>query len=156
MEIALALYEARIGLEPADTAVDASVHKAPAGGEGTGKSPVDRDKLGWKWSLATDANGPTARPCAWPGASTGCAVPTPGCPRRSWVLQDHRIAAKNCLLTTRAAKWATVQVGGGGPSRRWRQNWPVTGTPLSLARSIGPPSLPAALDHLGLPHAGWD
>ena len=31
----------------------------------------------------------------------------------SWVLTDHRIAAKNCLLTTRAAKWATVQVGIG-------------------------------------------
>lgn len=35
------------------------------------------------------------------------------CARRSFVLQDHRIAAKNCLLTTRAAKWATVQVGTG-------------------------------------------
>jgi transposase len=35
------------------------------------------------------------------------------CPKRSWVLSDHRIAAKHCLLTTRAAKWATVQVGGG-------------------------------------------
>jgi transposase len=35
------------------------------------------------------------------------------CPRRSWVLEDHRIAAKQCLLTTRAAKWATRQVGGG-------------------------------------------
>jgi transposase len=35
------------------------------------------------------------------------------CARRTWVLEDHRIAAKNCLLTTRAAKWATVQVGGG-------------------------------------------
>lgn len=39
--------------------------------------------------------------------------PDPGCPRRSWVLTDHRIAAKSCLLTTRAAKWATVQVGTG-------------------------------------------
>jgi transposase len=39
--------------------------------------------------------------------------PDPGCPRLSWVLTDHRIAAKSCLLTTRAAKWATVQVGGG-------------------------------------------
>ncbi|MDE3077606.1 MAG: ISL3 family transposase [Chloroflexota bacterium] len=39
--------------------------------------------------------------------------PSSACPKRSWVLQDHRIAAKNCLLTTRAAKWATVQVGGG-------------------------------------------
>ncbi len=35
------------------------------------------------------------------------------CPKRSWVLTDHRIAAKQCLLTTRAAKWATVQVGTG-------------------------------------------
>ncbi len=35
------------------------------------------------------------------------------CPKGSWVLTDHRIAAKNCLLTTRAAKWATVQVGTG-------------------------------------------
>ena len=37
----------------------------------------------------------------------------PECPRKTFVLQDHRIAAKGCLLTTRAAKWATVQVGGG-------------------------------------------
>lgn len=57
MEIALALYEAKIGLEPADAMVDGSVHKAPCGGEGAGKSPVDRGKLGWKWSLATDAQG---------------------------------------------------------------------------------------------------
>lgn len=35
------------------------------------------------------------------------------CVQRSWVLRDHRIAAKNCLLTTRAAKWATLQVGTG-------------------------------------------
>ncbi len=35
------------------------------------------------------------------------------CPRKSWVLRDHRIAAKHCLLTTRAAKWATEQVGQG-------------------------------------------
>ncbi|MGD0690768.1 MAG: ISL3 family transposase [Acidimicrobiales bacterium] len=35
------------------------------------------------------------------------------CVMGSWVLRDHRIAAKNCLLTTRAAKWATVQVGTG-------------------------------------------
>ena len=27
------------------------------------------------------------------------------------MLEDHRIAAKACLLTTRAAKWATRQVG---------------------------------------------
>ncbi len=35
------------------------------------------------------------------------------CSVGSWVLGDHRIAAKNCLLTTWAATWATRQVGGG-------------------------------------------
>lgn len=35
------------------------------------------------------------------------------CPQKSWVLGDHRIAAVNCLLTTRCAKWATQQVGIG-------------------------------------------
>jgi transposase len=35
------------------------------------------------------------------------------CAKRTFILEDHRIAAKACLLTTRAAKWATVQVGGG-------------------------------------------
>jgi len=37
----------------------------------------------------------------------------PSCAKKSWVFEDHRIAAKQCLLTTRAAKWATRQVGGG-------------------------------------------
>jgi transposase len=37
----------------------------------------------------------------------------PHCATKSWVLADHRIAAKGCRLSTRAAKWATVQVGGG-------------------------------------------
>ena len=41
-----------------------------------------------------------------------CCV-NPACATGSWVLSDHRIAAKNCLLTTRAAKWATRQVGDG-------------------------------------------
>ena len=48
---------------------------------------------------------------AWKKHRMCCA--NPGCPKRSWVLEDHRIAAKQCLLTTRAAKWATRQVGGG-------------------------------------------
>lgn len=39
--------------------------------------------------------------------------PEPTCARKTWILSDHRIAAKNCLLTTRAAKWATKQVGEG-------------------------------------------
>lgn len=54
---ALEAYDRIIGLDLSEVAIDGSLHKAPCGGEGTGKSPVDRAKLGWKWSLATDANG---------------------------------------------------------------------------------------------------
>lgn len=36
-----------------------------------------------------------------------------GCSVASWVHEDHRIAAKDCRLTTRAAKWVTQQVGPG-------------------------------------------
>ena len=39
--------------------------------------------------------------------------PDERCSKGSFVLSDHRIAAKNCRLTTRTAKWATVLVGGG-------------------------------------------
>ena len=59
-ELAQALidaYDATIGLAPAEALVDDSLHKAPRGGEGTGRNPVDRGKTGWKWSMATDANG---------------------------------------------------------------------------------------------------
>ena len=54
-----------MGLRLGDVCIDGSVHKAPCGGEGTGKSPVDRRKLGWKWSLATDAAG---TPVGWAAA----------------------------------------------------------------------------------------
>jgi transposase len=48
---------------------------------------------------------------AWKKHRMRCV--NPSCPKKSWLLEDHRIAAKQCLLTTRAAKWATRQVGGG-------------------------------------------
>lgn len=59
---AIAAYDRIIGLDFAETAIDGSVHKAPCGGEGTGPSPVDRGKRGWKWSIATDTAG---IPIAW-------------------------------------------------------------------------------------------
>ena len=45
-------YDKIIGLDLWDVAVDGSLHKSPTGGEGTGKNPTDRAKLGWKWSCA--------------------------------------------------------------------------------------------------------
>jgi len=56
-EEAIGGYDRIIGLDLSDVAVDGCLHKAPAGGEGTGPNPTDRGKLGWKWSILTDRNG---------------------------------------------------------------------------------------------------
>ncbi len=54
---ALAGYDRIKGLDLSEVSIDGSLHKAPLGGEGTGRNPTDRGKLGWKWSLATDRDG---------------------------------------------------------------------------------------------------
>jgi transposase len=54
---ALSGYDKIVGLDLSDTAVDGSLHKSPCGGEGTGKNPTDRSKLGHKWSILTDLAG---------------------------------------------------------------------------------------------------
>jgi transposase len=54
---ALAAFDRIIGLELSEVAIDGSSHKAPYGGEGTGPSPVDRGKRGWKWSIGVDRHG---------------------------------------------------------------------------------------------------
>jgi transposase len=46
---AVAAFDRIVGLDLSEVSIDGSTHKAPCGGEGTGKSPVDRGKLGWKW-----------------------------------------------------------------------------------------------------------
>ncbi len=51
---AVEAYDRIVGLDLTEACIDGSIHKAPCGGEGTGKSPVDRGKLGFKWSLLTD------------------------------------------------------------------------------------------------------
>jgi transposase len=57
VEEAIRGFDKVIGLDLSEVSIDGSLHKAPAGGEGTGPNPTDRGKTGWKWSLATDANG---------------------------------------------------------------------------------------------------
>ena len=54
---AIAAYDRIVGLDLSDVAIDGSQHKAPCGGEGTGRNPTDRGKLGIKWSLLTDRAG---------------------------------------------------------------------------------------------------
>jgi transposase len=77
VEEALAGYDRVIGLDLAEVSIDGSQHKAPCGGEGTGKSPVDRGKVGWKWSIATDTFG---IPIGWTtdGANRHDCVMVPG------------------------------------------------------------------------------
>ena len=62
---AIAAYDRIVGLDLDDVCIDGSTHKAPCGGEGTGKSPVDRRKSGWKWSIAIDGAG---IPVGWAAA----------------------------------------------------------------------------------------
>lgn len=54
---AIAGYDRIRGLDLCEVSVDGSLHKAPCGGEGTGKNPTDRGKLGWKWSIASERDG---------------------------------------------------------------------------------------------------
>lgn len=54
---AIAAFDRIVGLDLEDAAADGSAHKAPCGGAGTGKSPVDRGKSGWKWSILCDRGG---------------------------------------------------------------------------------------------------
>jgi transposase len=54
---AIASYDKIIGLDLSDVAADGSLNKSPCGGEGTGKNPTDRAKLGWKWHILTDRAG---------------------------------------------------------------------------------------------------
>ena len=54
---ALLAYDKVIGLDLCDVSLDGSLHKSPCGGEGTGKNPTDRSKLGHKWSILVDGNG---------------------------------------------------------------------------------------------------
>jgi len=54
---ALVAFDKIIGLDLTEVSIDGSFHKAPYGGEGTGKNPTDRAKLGWKWSVGLDLHG---------------------------------------------------------------------------------------------------
>src|SRR4051794_39929036 len=50
-------YDALKGLDGGGLAVGGAMTKAPLGGEGTGKNPTDRGKVGAKGSLLTGAKG---------------------------------------------------------------------------------------------------
>lgn len=53
----LMLYDRTTGLKLQDQSIDSNHKKSPLGGDKTGKSPVDRRKLGTKLNLAVEENG---------------------------------------------------------------------------------------------------
>jgi|tagenome__1003787_1003787.scaffolds.fasta_scaffold19410529_1 hypothetical protein len=59
-----------------DVSVDASLHKAPFGGESTGPNPTDRGKLGWNWSVTfeLDAGPATAAAARYEALGTDWAT----------------------------------------------------------------------------------
>lgn len=59
---AIGAHDKIVGLDFSEVALDGSLQKSPDGGEGTGKNPTDRAKLGWKWPVLTDRIG---IPPAW-------------------------------------------------------------------------------------------
>ena len=64
------------------------------------------------WVLYVDlAYGGTPSILAWKKHRLVC--PNSQCATSTWTHSDHRLAARRCRLTTRAAKWATKQVGKG-------------------------------------------
>jgi transposase len=56
-QMALEAYDRMVGLEPSELAVDSCITKAPCGGEGAGRNPVDRGKGGIKRSVVVDGKG---------------------------------------------------------------------------------------------------
>ncbi len=134
---AIAAYDRIVGLDLDDVCVDGSTHKAPCGGEGTGKSPVDRRKSGWKWSIATDGAG---IPVAWAAA---------GANRNDIMLFDPTIAGSprsndKASITTPRPCTSTADTGApastGQPPLRASPTW--CGPPNANPATTAPPNRP--------------
>jgi transposase len=135
---AICAYDKIIGLDLSDVALDGSLHKSPCGGEGTGKNPTDRAKLGWKWSILTDRNG---IPIGWVGdganrndsvllAATLDAAATRGllCDVETlWLDRGYDSAVTRERLTERQIDDAVI-----AEKRKKGSNKPKTNQPMGL------------------------
>ena len=111
---AIAAYDRLVGLDLSHAAVDGSTHKAPCGGESTGKSPVDRGKSGWKWSLLADRNG---IPVGWAAD---------GANRNDCTLLEPTLAAADQRGLARDVETLHLDRGySGGPARRTCRNYGI-------------------------------
>ena len=120
---ALEGYGRFVGFDLAEAAVGGSVHKAPGGGGGTGKSPVDRGESGWKWPLLTDR---------W-GIPVGWAAD--GADRRDQTLLEPTLGAAACSVMSRPCTLIAAMPGT-------RSSQPVTAS--ASTTGCAPPNAPAA------------
>ena len=120
---ALEGYGRIVGFDLAEAAVGGSVHKAPGGGGGTGKSPVDRGESGWKWPLLTDR---------W-GIPVGWAAD--GADRRDQTLLEPTLGAAACSVMSRPCTLIAAMPGTRSPQ-------PVTAS--ASTTGCAPPNAPAA------------
>ncbi len=122
---AIAAYDRIVGLDLDDVCVDGSTHKAPCGGEGTGKSPVDRRKSG---SASRSRGLPPART-----ATTSCCS-TPPLPRSN----------DKASITTPRPCTSTADTGApastGQPPLRASPTW--CGPPNANPATTAPPNRP--------------
>ena len=134
VEEALAGHGRVVGIGLSEASVGASIHKAPCGGEGTGKSPVDRGQSGWKWSLSADRNG---IPVGW--AADGAD--------RS----DQALLAPPCPPPTSAA-WSAISrpctQTAAAPATRRRGSADTSASTTWCARPNARPERPAASPRL--------
>ena len=118
---ALEGYDRIVGFDLAEAAVGGSVHKAPGGGGGTGKSPVDRGESGWKWPLLTDR---------W-GIPVGWAAD--GADRRDQTLLEPTLGAAACSVMSRPCTLIAAMPGT-------RSSQPVTAS--ASTTWCAPPNAP--------------
>ena len=112
-EEAIESYDRIVGLDYSAAAVDGSIHKAPCGGPGTGKSPVDRAKSGWKLSLISDAAG---IPLGWAADTAGrhdtkLLAPTLASARRLGVIEHFETLLADRGYAGRPARECAASFG---------------------------------------------
>ena len=123
---AVAAYDRVVGLDLSEASVDGSIHKAPCGGDGTGKSPVDRARSGWKWSLLCDRAG---IPVGWAAD---------GANRNDCMLFEATVAAAEGL----AADVQTLHLDRGYDNNRVRRSAADFGISDIVCAPTRPPQPP--------------
>ena len=109
---ALAGYDRIIGLDPSDVSVDASLHKAPSGGPGTGPNPCDR--LNPAGNGRSRATGAASR---WGGPPQPPTGPTPLCWNRPWTRWRRGACSRRSTPCTSTAAMTAQPCGGCAPTR---------------------------------------